>query len=142
MGASQKKLLLNVTYYTLIAVMIAFVIFYFITLGNASMAEWERVCFYVITALLVVAVVFDIYCTCTHTSKYISGFVLYGITLATIIISLIVMALNASSGRLLLDITERFFRVILFTYLINALAIIIYLAGQKVISIVENREKK
>ena len=142
MGASQKRTLLNVTYYTLIIAMIAFVIFYFITLGNASMAMWEKVCFYIVTALLVVAVAFDVYCTCTHRSKYIAGFLLYGITIAVVVLSLIIMSINSANGRLLIDITERFFRVILFAYIINALAVIIYLAGQSMVSLVENREKK
>ena len=122
--------------------MIAFVIFFMITLANASMAAWERVCYYIIIGLLVVVVIYDIICTCRHSQKYIAGFILYIVTLALIILSLIVFALNSTNGRLLVDISERFFRIILFSYLINALAVIIYCTGEKLIVNITNRIKK
>ena len=113
MDANLKKVLLNVVYYTLIATMVAFEVFFMISLANASMAVWEKVCYYILAGLLVGVIIYDIICTCMHTQKYVSGFILYGITLAVIVLSLIVMALNSANGRLLLDISERFFRIIL-----------------------------
>ena len=142
MDANLKKTLLNIVYYSLIAVMVAFVIFFLISLSNASMADWEKVCYYILTILLVLVVIFDIMCTMRRSQKYIAGFVLYIITLAVIILSLIVFALNSDNGRLLIDISERFNRLILFSYLINALAVLIYCTGEKLIVTVSNRAKK
>ena len=116
MDANLKRTLFNVVYYSLIAVMVAFVVFFMITLAGASMAMWERVCFYILAGALVAVVIFDIICTRRGTNKYIAGFILYIITLLVIIFSLIVMALNSGNGRLLIDITERFFRIILFSF--------------------------
>ena len=87
-------------------------------------------------------VVYDIICTCRHNQKYIAGFILYIITILVVVLSLIVMALNSANGRLLIDITERFFRIILFSYIINALAVLIYCTGEKLIVTATNREKK
>ncbi len=142
MGAHIKKVLLNTIYYTLIASMVAFVVFFMISLANASMANWERVVFYILTILLVLVVVYDIICTCRRDHKYVSGFILYGITLAVIVLSLIIMALNSANARLLIDITERFWRIIFFSYLINTLAILIYCVGEKLIVNLSNRSKK
>ena len=142
MDAHGKSVLLRTVYYTLIAVMVAMVVFFLITLGGASMAEWERVCYYVVAIALVLVVIYDIICTTRHSQKFVSGFILYGITLAVVILSLIIMALNSANGRLLIDITERFWRIIFFSYLINTLAIIIYCTGQKLISNINNRLKK
>lgn len=142
MDANLKKVLLNVVYYSLIAVMVAFEVFFMISLANANMAVWEKVCYYILAGLLVLMVVYDIICTCLHSQKYISGFILYGLTLATIILSLIVMALNSADGRLLIDISERFFRLILFSYLINILAILVFTTGEKLIVNTTNRIKK
>lgn len=142
MEARQKRNLLNVVYYTLIAVMISFVVFFLITLGNASMANWERVAYYVLTILLLIVVVYDIFATMRNTHKYIVGFTLYAITLAVIILSLIVMAVNSANGRLLIEITERFARLILFSYLINAFAVLIYCTGEKLIVTKTDRSKK
>lgn len=52
------------------------------------------------------------------------------------------MALNSNNGRLLIDISEKFFRIILFSYLINAFAILIYCTGEKLIITSTNRTKK
>ena len=142
MDAHKKSVLLRTVYYTLIAVMVAMVVFFLITLGGASMAEWERVCYYVVAIALVLVVIYDIICTTRHSQKFVSGFILYGITLAVVILSLIIMALNSANGRLLIDITERFWRIIFFSYLINTLAIVIYCTGQKLISNINNRLKK
>ena len=142
MDANLKKTLLNIVYYSLIAVMVAFVIFFLISLSNASLADWEKVCYYILTILLVLVVIFDIMCTMRRSQKYIAGFVLYIVTLAVIILSLIVFALNSDNGRLLIDISERFNRLILFSYLINALAVLIYCTGEKLIVTVSNRAKK
>ena len=142
MDANLKKVLLNIVYYSLIAVMVAFEIFLMITLANATMAVWERVCYYILLGALVGVVIYDIVCTCMHRQKYIAGFILYVITLAVIVISLIVMAMNSANGRLLIDISERFFRIILFSYLINALAVLIYCTGEKLIVNITNRAKK
>lgn len=142
MDANLKKILLTTTYYTLIGAMVALEIFFMITLAGASLALWERVVFYVLAIALVVVVIYDIICTCMHRQKYIAGFVLYAITVALFVFSMIVMALNSANGRLLIDINDRFFRLILFSYIINALAVIIYCTGEKLITTVANRAKK
>ena len=142
MEAQSKRRLLNMTYYALVAVMVAFVIFFAITLASASMAVWEKVALYILIALLVILVVYDIICTCLHKEKYIAGLILFVLTLALITLSLIIMALNSANGRLLIDITERFFRIILFAYLINALAIAIFCVGEGLIVNETNRIKK
>ena len=142
MEASLKKVLLNIVYYSLIAVMVAFVVFFMITLSNASMAEWERVCYYILAAALVLVVIYDIICTNRRTQKYTVGLVLYVVTMLVVILSLIVFALNSTNGRLLIDISERFNRIILFSYLINALAVLIFITGQKQVQNVTNRIKK
>ena len=112
MDANLKRVLLNMTYYTLIGAMIVLEVFFMITLAGASMAMWERVIFYILAGVLVATVVYDIICTCMHRQKYIAGIILYVVSVAVVVFSLIVMALNSANGRLLLDISEKFFRII------------------------------
>lgn len=142
MDANLKKVLLNMTYYTLIGGMVALVVFFMITLAGASMAMWERVVYYILAGALVAVVIYDIVCTCMHRQKYIAGIALYVVTILVVVVSLIVMALNSANGRLLIDITEKFFRIILFSYIINALAVLIYCTGEKLITTISNRAKK
>ena len=142
MDANLKRVLLNMTYYTLIGGMVALEIFFMITLAGASLAMWERVIFYILAVALVLVVVYDIICTCMHRQKYIAGIILYVITVVLFVFTMIVMAINSDNGRLLIDINERFFRLILFSYIINALAVIIYCTGEKLITTLANRIKK
>ena len=60
MDANLKRVLLNMTYYTLIGAMVAFEIFLMITLSGASLASWERVIFYILAIALIIVVVYDI----------------------------------------------------------------------------------
>ena len=133
MDAHLKTNLLKVVYYTLIAVMVAFVVFQFMSLAGASLAEWERTIFYILIGLLVVIVAYDIVCTCLHREKFISGIMLYIVTIAIIVFTLIVFAINSDSVRLFIDISERFYRLIIMTYIINALAVLIYTTGQNLV---------
>lgn len=142
MDANLKKTLLNMTYYTLIGAMVAFEIFFMITLANANLATWERVLYFILAGGLVAVVIYDVICTCMHRQKYIAGFILYVITILSVILGLVVMAVNSANGRLLIDISETFFRLILFSFIINTLAVVIYCTGEKLISTVANRIKK
>lgn len=133
MDFDKKKVLLNIVYYSAIGVMVAFVTFLFLSLAGASLAVWERVMFYVLVGALVGVVAYDIVCTCIKSEKFISGLILYVITMCIIIFTLVVFALNSTSVRLFIDITEKFFRLILLTYIINAMAVIIYCVGQSLV---------
>ena len=133
MDFDKKKVLLNIVYYSAIGVMVAFVTFLFLSLAGASLAVWERVMFYVLVGALVGVVAYDIVCTCIKSEKYISGLILYVITMCIIVFTLVVFALNSTSVRLFIDITEKFFRLILLTYIINAMAVIIYCVGQNLV---------
>lgn len=133
MDFDKKKALLNIVYYSTIGVMVAFVVFLFLSLAGATLAVWERVMFYILVGALVGIVAYDIVCTCMHSEKYISGLMLYVATMLIIVFTLVVFALNSGSIRLFIDISERFFRLILMTYIINAQAVIIYSVGQSLV---------
>lgn len=140
MDFDKKKTLLNIVYYSTIAVMVAFVVFLFLSLAGANLATWEKIMFYILVGALAGVVAYDVVCTCIHNEKYISGLILYVITMLVVIFTLIVFALNSGSIRLFIDISERFFRLILLTYIINALAVVIYCVGQSLIKIDSDRK--
>jgi len=142
MGASSKNRLLTMTYFGLVAVMIAIVIFFCVTLASASMASWEKTALYVLVILLTLLVIYDIVSTIRHQNKYMVGLILFVLTLVLIAISLIIMALNSANGRLLIDITEKFFRILVFANIIDILAILVFCVGEKLIDNQHDRMKK
>lgn len=142
MDANLKRILLNMTYYTLIGGMVAFEIFFMVSLANATLSTWERVLYFILAGALVGVVIYDVICTCMHRQKYIAGFILYSLTVLSVALGLVVMAVNSTSGRLLISINETFFRLILISFIINTLAVVIYCTGEKLISTIANRNKK
>ena len=135
MEANLKKVLATIVYYSIVAVMVAFVVFMMISLAPSSMAIWEKVCLYILTGALALVTIYDVICTCMHKEKYIAGFMLYIISMLVVILTLIIMALNSADGRLILDISERFFRLIIVLYLIDALGVCAYAMGEKLVNI-------
>lgn len=142
MEASAKKRLMSMTYFGLIAVMVALVIFFFVTLGSASMADWEKVILYILIGLITLATVYDIICTFMRKDKFIVGVIIFILTLVLVAVSLIILAINSANGRLLIDITEKFFRIIMFANIINILGIIVFCVGEGLIVSESNRMKK
>ena len=141
MEANMKKVLTTIVYYSIVAVMVAMVVFMMVSLSPSSMAVWEKVCLYILTGALALVTIYDIVCTTMRRQKYISGFMLYIVSMLVVIITLIILALNSTDGRLILDISERFFRIILVLYLIDALAVCAYAMGEKLINIDTIRSK-
>ena len=142
MEASAKKRLLNMTYFGVIAIMVAMAIFFFVTLGGASMAAWEKVSLYILLGLIVLATIYDVICTMKRKDKFVVGIIIYVLTLALVVLSLIIFAINSANGRLLIDITEKFFRILLFANIINILGIVVFCVGEKLIVNESNRAKK
>ena len=142
MEASAKKRLLNMTYFGVIAIMVAMAIFFFVTLGGASMAAWEKVSLYILLGLIVLATIYDVICTMMRKDKFVVGIIIYVLTLALVVLSLIIFAINSANGRLLIDITEKFFRILLFANIINILGIVVFCVGEKLIVNESNRAKK
>ena len=84
--------------------------------------------------MLTILTIYDIICTIRHNNKYMVGLILFVLTLILVAVSLIIMAVNSANGRLLIDITEKFFRIVMFADIINILAIIIFCVGERLVS--------
>ena len=134
MSANAKKILANLVYYTLIGVMVALVVFFVIMLASRRMELYFQIPYYIICGLLVGVVVFDIICTVMHRNKYISAFILYGITLLTIAMSFVAYGLIATNGVVAINLLGKLISLIALSYAINAFAIIIFAIGEYMVA--------
>lgn len=133
MNDNAKKILLNMVYYTTIGVMVAFVVFLAITLTSVRVNLTLKIGYYIVIGALAGLVIFDIICTATKSSKYIAGFILYGLTLATIAMSFVAYSYLAIDGALATNVIDLFFMLVSMSYAINIFAIIIYCVGESLI---------
>ncbi len=143
METTGKKVLLILTYYTLMLAMVGLAIFLFISLPSDRLDTWVKIVYYILVGLLIALVVFDIICTNTKMNKYISGFILYGLTIAHLVVSFILYTTFATNGVVPADVMDIFMLVLLVAWAINILTIVIYCVGEHlvVISSAQNKRK-
>ena len=82
-----KKILLNMVYYTLIALLVAVGITFMVFLGTSDIALYSKIGYFILASLFILLVIFDIICTCLNQMKFVSGIILYVLTVATIVMS-------------------------------------------------------
>ncbi len=141
METTGKKVLLILTYYTLMLAMLGLSVFLFITLPSDRLATWIRVVYYILIGLLIALVIFDIICTNTKMNKYISGFILYGLTIAHLVVSFILYTFFARNGIVPADVMDIFMLVLMVSWAINILTIVIYCVGEHLV-VISNAQNK
>ncbi len=142
METTSKKVLLILTYYTLMLAMLGLSIFLFISLPSDRLAVWIKVLYYILISLLIVLVIFDIICTNTRMNKFISGFILYGLTITHLVVSFILYAHFAQNGIIPADVMDIFMLVLSVSWAINILTIVIYCVGEHLVVISSAQNKR
>lgn len=128
-----KKILLNMVYYTLIALLVAVGITFMVFLGTSDIALYSKIGYFILASLFILLVVFDIICTCLNQMKFVSGIILYALTIATIIMGFVVYALNVTNGLIPTDTVNVFISLIAMSMAMAVISIVIYCVGEKII---------
>lgn len=89
MGQNRKRNLLNMTYYALITLCIFIGVIFMIFLATQEITTYAKVCYWILTDLLIGIVIFDIVCTNIKKYKYIVGIILYICSLVGFVLSMI-----------------------------------------------------
>lgn len=142
MYTSEKKVLSIMTYFALIAFMVTFVVFIYLALLDTVLPLWARITYYCLISLLVLDIIFDIVCTFTGMGKFVSGFILYVLTFATVILAFVLGGTMSVNGMIPTDTMGIFGGVVALSYAINILSIIIYCLGEKIVVIDSAEAKK
>ena len=130
MKESGKKALLNMAYYGLVIVMLAMIVWLFIGLNNDPITTGIRVATIIISVILVLVVLYMIVCMYSGLSAYPVGFILFAVSVATVIVSFVFSArLTPADGIITLANLNVFLFVIGNLIIINLLTIAIYVIG-------------
>jgi len=130
MKENGKKTLLNLTYYGLVIVMLALIVSFFIGVNNNGIALWARVSSMIICIVLALLVAYMVVCMYSGISAFPVGFILYGLTIASVIVAFVYYTrLTPARGILTTANLNIFMFVIGNLLLINALTIAIYVTG-------------
>ncbi len=142
MYTSEKKRLSVMTYIALIAFMITFVVFEFLLLLDTALPLWAQIAYYIVIGLMVLNIIFDIFCTFNGMGKYASGLMLFILTIANVIISFVLGGFFGDRGVIPTDLLGLYGGVIGLAIAINVLAVIIYCLGEKIVVVDDGLNKK
>ena len=134
MKKREENILNNLVYYTLIAVMVAFVIYFAFNLVRLDIPIWQKVMYYVVVGLLVVNVIVDILSTLTLKYKLLSGIMMYIFTIAMIILNMAVYMIDTVDGVLVAEVLSIDIFLLSVSTLISVFAICIFCIGKKLIA--------
>ena len=134
MKKREENILNNLVYYTLIAVMVAFVIYFAFNLVRVDIPTWQKVMYYVVTGLLVVNVIVDVLSTLTRKYKLVSGIMLYIFTIAMVILNMAVYMIDTVDGVLVAEALSVDIFLLTVATIINVFTICIFCTGKKLIA--------
>ncbi len=129
METNNKRGLLNIVYYTTIIFMGVFSVIFAMFLARNLEVKWARIAYFVWLALIVIAIVYDIFCVVTHKRRYYSGLLLYIITIVTLAASILLFFSFSENGIILPTGLFGYISSVFLSYFINTLAICIYFMG-------------
>ncbi len=141
MSEESKKILAIVVYFTLAVLAVASAGFFIFALVAKTLPMWAKVIYYIWSGLVIGAVVFDVICTMTGEGKYISGFIIYVLSVLCVIMSIILYLTNASRTGLNADFTWLYLASSLISYATTGYMIATWCVGQSEVEHVSSLNK-
>lgn len=142
MEVGYKKALLNIAYYSMITLAIAFSILFMIAMPLRGVAMYQQIVYYIWAILLIATLVLDIVASSINNLKFIVGLIIAGLVFLCLVMGIIVYAGMSVNGVIPYFAGERFALVIAFSVALSILSIVIFCVGQRLIDLkVERRGK-
>ena len=134
MENNQKRLFLNMAYYSLIGITILFCTTFVFRVIYSAMPLYIKIIYYVWTGALVLTIIYDLICTYNRGMKYISGLILYILAILSIIMAIDVFFMQGISIKTITNIEFTYFINMALSFIPIKLAIFAYLFGEKLIN--------
>ena len=126
MDRDKSKMLLCVSMITLIIAMVVMAVFFMVNLAMHDTVLWQKVAYFIVVGLLVLATLFNVYAVLSDTFMFEVGMALYIVTLANVVINAIVYLTNSTLGLVPIEVLSSVMYLMFFSSTINVLAILIY----------------
>ncbi len=133
MSVSKKKVLSQIVYFTLAILSVLSSIFFVTALARSAVPTWARVTYYIWIGLIIGVIVFDIVCTKTHEGKFISGLIVYVLSVLSVIVPFVLYYMNTGTAGLIPEFFNVFITVSLFSFLTVALTIATWFVGESLV---------
>ena len=96
MSVRSKKILSLITYYTLFGIAILMAAMTILFVLNRVVPMWAKVLYVLWACVVIGTLIFDIVCTSTKRMKFISGIIVYVLSIVSIIVTAILYLVSSS----------------------------------------------
>ena len=141
MSEESKKILATIVYFTLAALAIASAGFFIFALVAKALPMWAEVIYYIWSGLVIGAIVFDIICTMTGEGKYVSGLIIYVLSVLCVAMSIILYITNATRTGLVADFMWLYLTASVISLMTTGYMIATWCVGQSQVQHSSNTQK-
>ncbi|MBR6778602.1 MAG: hypothetical protein IKM43_00400 [Clostridia bacterium] len=136
MSVESKRKLSVIVYYTLVILAIVSAIFFAYTLIIQNMVMWAKVVYFIWVGLVIGAVIYDVICTTTKESKYMSGWIVYILSLLSVVVAVVLYFMNTTRTGLIANFFNMVLSTSLISFIVSGFLIATWCVGE---SMVEHR---
>lgn len=133
MSVNNKRILSTIVYYSLIVLALASAGFFIFALVIRALPMWAKVLYYIWTGFVIGAIIFDIVCTYTSEAKQISGFIIYALSVISVIMMIVLYAINATRTGLAADFFNVYLTSSVLSLMLTGYTIAIWCVGESLV---------
>ena len=130
MSAEKKTLISSIAYYTLALLALAASIIFVMNLMTDLLPAWARVVYYIWIAIAIGVIIYDAICTMTGEGKFISGIVVYILSVLSVVMAAVLYFINGGMTGLGAEIFGMFISIPLFALTISGALIAMWVVGE------------
>ena len=130
MSVSNKKLLSTIAYYTLIVLSILSSAFFIYALTVKDVVMWAKVIYFIWAAVVIVVAIYDVICTRAGRSKFISGLIIYVLSILAVIMACVLYFIKTGVDGLATDFFNIFISVSILSLMTTGYLIASWCVGE------------
>lgn len=133
MQIDQKKVLLNITYYTLIGLSLLTSVLFILKVAFGNFPMYIKIIYFIWSGLLILYIAFDVFCTIRRVLKFVSGIILFVLALICVIMAVDVFFMQGVSFRAVTNLEVTYFINMSLSFLPVYLSFFAFIFGEKIV---------
>lgn len=133
MQIDQKKVLLNITYYTLIGLSLLTSALFILKVAFGNFPMYIKIIYFIWSGLLILYIAFDVFCTIRRVLKFVSGIILFVLALICVIMAVDVFFMQGVSFRTVTNLEVTYFINMSLSFLPVYLSFFAFIFGEKIV---------
>ena len=130
MSVNSKRTLSSIVYYTLAVLTLLASAFFIYCLSIKGIVMWARIIYYVWTAVVIGVTIFDVICTNSGEGKFVSGIIVYVLSILAVAMACILYFANSGMEGLATEFFNLFISVSLISLITTGFLIGTWAVGE------------